>query len=169
MKLWVVLGVALMLAVLPMSAQDEAEPVEGCEAAALADTLAELVEAVREAEDVAGALREVASAAGVAAAACDGLAFDSEKDGMMPVIGPVTIPEGIYRVTLTTEGYYILGLDVLEGECGQGERFRSSLFLISRGDATDGAQVVLNSTGCETLLSISNVTDPWVLDFEKLR
>ena len=169
MKLWVVLAVALMLAVLPVAGQDETETVEGCEAAALADVLAELVEAVREAEDVAGALRAVAVAAGTAAAVCDDLAFSSEEDGLLPVIGPVTIPEGIYRVTVTTEGYFILRSDALEGECGDGQYFTPGIFNLSRGSAVDGAQMVFHSAGCETLLSVSNVTDPWVIGFEKLR
>ncbi len=111
----------------------------------------------------------IRDAASIAAAACSGLTFSSDAEGMMPVIGPVEIPEGIYRVTLVTEGFFIMKIDALDGECGEGSRMSSGAFSVMQDTATNGAQIVVNSEGCEALLSISNVTQPWTLEFEKLR
>lgn len=97
--------------------------------------------------------------------ACTGLTFTSDEYGLLPVIGPVTIPEGIYRVTATTAGFLIARLDLLSGECDT----RGSLFSVSRGEANEGAQAVFNSSGCEVLISVYNVQEAWTLEFEKLR
>ncbi len=161
-----VLALLLMVGAANVLAQDDAP---ACDAAATADVLAGLVEAVRTAESPIEALGAVRDAASIALAACGGLNFSSDVEGMMPVIGPVEIPEGIYRVTVITDGYFIASFDVLDGQCGDGRLFLPGLFIVSAGDATEGAQAVVNSEGCETLISIENVTEDWSLSFEKLR
>ena len=162
----VVLAALLLVSAVSVWAQDDA-PV--CDAAATADMLAGLVEALRTADSPIEAIGAVRDAATEAAAACSGLNFNSDDEGLMPVIGPVEIPEGLYRVTLTTEGYFIMHIDPLSGNCGEGRMFSGSAYNLMAGDAKDGAQVVINSEGCEALFSISNVTKPWTLSFEKLR
>jgi len=97
--------------------------------------------------------------------ACTGLAFSSERDGMQPVIGPVVIPEGIYRVTATTASFMIAHITALQGECGDGY----SLFNVTQGNATNGVQAVFESAGCEALIEVSNTREAWTLEFEKLR
>jgi hypothetical protein len=98
-------------------------------------------------------------------AGCSGLSWNSDDEGMQPVIGPVEIPEGLYRLTATTEGYIIVQHEIIDGECDEDY----ALFAESDGDATDGAQRTFNSAGCEVLITIDNVTEPWTLAFEKLR
>lgn len=164
-------GLFLLVALLAIGAtniwaQDDAP---ACDAAATADVLAELVEALRTAENPIEALGAVRDAASIAAAACSGLNFNSDDEGLMPVIGPIVIPEGLYRVTVTTDGFYILQLEVLDGLCGEGRMLSPYIFGISMGQASNGAQAVITSEGCETLLSVSNVTKSWTLGFEKLR
>lgn len=165
-------GLLLLLVLLAVSAvsvwaqEDEAPE---CDAAATADVLAELVEALRTAENPIEALGAVRDAASLATAACSGLSFNSDDEGLMPVIGPIEIPEGVYRVTLVTEGYFIMKVDALDGACGEGTRMSSNAFNVGRDSATNGAEVVIISEGCEALLSVSNVTKSWTLGFEKLR
>lgn len=165
-NLILVLTALLLMSAVNVWAQDDAPT---CDAAATADVLIELVEALRTADSPIEALGAIRDAASIAAAACSGLNFNSDDEGMMPVIGPVEIPEGLYRATLTTDGYFIMELDPLSGKCGEGSRFSNSIYLIMAGTASDGAQVVINSEGCEALFSISNVNEPWTLSFEKLR
>lgn len=82
------------------------------------------------------------------------------------VLGPVTIPAGIYRATFTTGGYGIVAFTVNEGACGAGRFMTPGLFNESAGDATNGAEAVLTSESCRTLIEISNVQQPWALVFE---
>lgn len=164
-------GLFLLVALLLVGAtniwaQDDAPT---CDAAATADVLAELVEALRTAENTIEALGAVRDAASIAAAACGGLNFTSDDEGLMPVIGPVVIPEGIYRAKLTTNGFFILELTVLDGSCGEGRRSSALVFATSRGEADEGLEVIFNSEGCETLFAISNVSDAWELSFEPLQ
>lgn len=95
------------------------------------------------------------------------LSFSGSND---QVIGPVTIPAGTYRATATTAGFIIVHVDALSGECGEGtgRNLSISLFSASRGQAVNGAEAVLTSRGCSALLSVSNVQQPWTLEFEKI-
>ncbi len=97
---------------------------------------------------------------------CRGLSFSSEIDGSQPVLGPIILEEGVYRATLTTEGFAIINGTELDGDCERELR----LFSIGRGDAANGAQAVINlEDDCEFLLEFSNITDAWAFTIEKLR
>jgi hypothetical protein len=145
-------------------AQEEEVPEE-CQAEAVATTLEELAGQVREEEtsldDVLSDLRALQST-------CAGLSFTSEEEGMQPVLGPISLPEGLFRVTATTGGYMIAELEVLDGDC-EARGMGGMLFLLTAGQGDDGAQELLESQGCEMLLTIGNTNEAWTLDFEKLR
>lgn len=95
---------------------------------------------------------------------CYGLSFSSNEHGLLPVIGPVYIPAGVYRVTATTAGYMIVNVEVLTGECGE----FGSVVNVSQGRATEGAQSVFRSGECEALIEVSNATEDWLLIFERV-
>jgi hypothetical protein len=62
-------------------------------------------------------------------------------------------------------GYFSLQMDVISGTCDYDEY----IFLLSEGDAKNGAQIVLKASDqCQALFTVSNATDPWQLQFEKL-
>lgn len=147
-------------------AQDEA-PAPACDAAAATEDLGALVSGLTEAGDLSVALRGLQGRVSDYVIACGGLTFDSETAGMMPVVGPFDIPTGVYRVTAKTEGYMIAKIEGLEGECG--DYNIGSLFSISKGQASEGAQMVFNTESCRGLLTISNVTEPWTLTFELIQ
>lgn len=114
-------------------------------------------------EDMAGLGREIS----LLDAACRGLSFSSEVDGSQPVLGPMILEEGVYRVTLTTDGFVTVKGTELDGSC---ERDIDLLYNEFEGDAADGSQVVLDlDDDCEVLLEFSNITDDWTMTFEKLR
>lgn len=92
---------------------------------------------------------------------CLGLDFEGTAE---IVTDSVYIPAGIYRVTVTTEGYFIMHETVLSGSC----KFSRLGLNVSAGDATQGAQALFNSDGCTLLWEISNVTAPYTVSFEKM-
>lgn len=146
-----------------------AQGSEECDYTALAQRLAEASEGLEGSEDPAGDVSALQAELSSFSAACSGLAFDSETEGLQPVIGPVEIPEGLYRLVVTTPGYYIMDIEPLEGECGPRGGFSTNVLNISRDTATEGAEALVESSGCEALLVIDNVTDAWRVSFEKIR
>lgn len=93
------------------------------------------------------------------------LKFNSSDEGLMPVLGPYRIPSGTYRVTVTTKGFFIAGIETLNGSCDAGFM---GLFNLMQGQASAGASAILKSNNCSLLIPLSNVTDSWALNFEKV-
>jgi hypothetical protein len=163
----VVITTVLLIAALPAIAQDAVDFCDEDRYDEIADELQLLVDEFRESDTPADALRQIEELVSTVRTECYGLTFTSEQEGMQPVIGPVSIPEGLYRATATTTGFMIAEVDPLEGQCSA--RGFGSLFNLSRDTAIDGAQAVFESSGCEALIAISNTREPWTLKFEKLR
>lgn len=92
-------------------------------------------------------------------AACDGLFFKGTGN---KAIGPITLDSGTYQVHLVTSGYFILDLKVISGTCSSNGD-TTSVFIITGGQATDGADITLDSNGCRVLLLPSNISAPWTL------
>jgi hypothetical protein len=93
--------------------------------------------------------------------ACLGLDFEGSD---ATVTDPVYVPAGIYRVAATTEGYMTVLPTILEGDCGS-----DFYFILSAGEATEGAQAVFQSEGCSLIWEVSNVTEPFEVTFEKIK
>jgi len=95
---------------------------------------------------------------------CIGMKFSGEN---AKLLGPIELPAGLYRVTLTTNGYFIAKLEIIDGDCsGTG---LGALYGIFEGQASDGSETLIKSSGCTTLIDTSNVTDPWTLTIEPLQ
>lgn len=159
----------ILLVVLVGAVQAQDEEAEACDYAALAAQLTEVSEGLEASDDPAVELMALQAEIASFQASCNGLTFTSEEEGLLPVIGPIEIPEGLYRVTVVTDGYFILDVEPLEGECGPRGGYTTNIMGVSRDEAVEGAEALAESTGCEALLVIENVTDPWVLTFEKIR
>lgn len=98
---------------------------------------------------------------------CRGLHFNSEEEGMEPLIGPVSFADGLWRVTFTTEGYGAVKIETLGGTC---ESDYGVLFNASPGAADKGAQAVFKtSEGCEALIGLENTNEVWDLAFELVK
>ena len=151
------LVIIMLFTFIPGAAAQEEEPA--CDPAALATTYTEQLATAETLEDLAAVQNLIASDV----AACAGLAFEGTSG---VVIGPIDIPEGVYKVVVVTEGYFIATEIVLEGEC----EFAGFMGInISSGGASEGTEVVFQSSGCEALLETSNVTAPWTLEFQKIK
>jgi hypothetical protein len=161
---WIVGLVVVLMAVFLVGAQADGE---SCDAGQIAEDLALLVDEVVVADDVSAALLAVHEATLAARMACGGMVFSSAVDGMQPVLGPLTLDEGVYIVTTTTGDYLISETTVLSGECkdyNMGAGYSS-------GDASDGAQEVweIPDGGCSVLINITLVDEEWQMVVEKVR
>lgn len=159
------LVVLLILVVsISITAQEET-PEATCDYAPMIETLALAQSLLEESDDPAQVLRSLKVDISLFEASCSALSFSSEIEGLQPVIGPVEIPEGVYRAIATTEAAMIVQVDAIEGEC-EGRGF-GSLFNLSGGQGVDGAESLFISEGCTAFISISNTREPWTLVFEK--
>lgn len=166
LKSIIAFSVPFFLISLVIVAQEET-PTE-CDYDAMGERLVEVSEGLAVSDDPAAALRELQAELSAFDAACSGLSFSSEEYGLQPAIGPFTIPAGVYRITATTGGYMITEYTALDG-CEDGD-LRDGRFLVSSGEADDGAQVALRlDDDCEVLMVVSNTTESWTIEFEKLR
>lgn len=156
--------VIVLTSILPAIAQDvvgECAPEEL--AASISDRLAE---APGDREALTDMLRSIAGEIAANDAACSGLSFEGNAPA---VVGPVDIPEGIYRVTVTTGDLFIMGMLPLEGTCGSRAETddESNIFILA--EAQTGADALVYSEGCSALLDVESAIDPWALTFEKVR
>lgn len=142
-----------------------------CNPADMTETLQEALDAIPTDEDSAAFVDGLAKLSSIVQnyqVTCSGLAWSSEELGMQPVIGPVEIPVGNYRIRFSTQGYGIVELDVTDGSCnvGMGSRI---VFNVMEGQASPpGAQKVLESEGCTALMTLSNTRQSWELSLEQL-
>lgn len=84
------------------------------------------------------------------------------------VLGPISLPDGIYRARVTTDGFYIATLQVISGECGVGTSFLiPHVFNLTQGQAR-GAEAIIRSSGCTTYIETSNITTGWTLEISKI-
>jgi hypothetical protein len=150
----------LTLIATPLSAQD----ATNCDApvidAAITDLRALLDTAA--ADSSIEPLIEAKGRIAVLEAACSGLSFEGTT---AKVIGPFELEAGLYRVTADTEGFFIADLNVIDGSCEAGVM---GMFLLMNGDASGGAETLVESEGCTTLVTLDNITDPWTLTFERI-
>ena len=113
-------------------------------------------------------LRVIANEIALLDAKCNGLSFEGTSQ---VVLGPVEVPEGIYRVTVNTPGFVIVRITPIEGTCGQrsDDDRDYTMFSESQGEASP-AQTVFQSAGCSILIEFDNLSDPeWTLTFEKVQ
>lgn len=91
---------------------------------------------------------------------CTGMVLSGEPEAgkAVVVLGPISIPDGIYRVTLTTDEFFILGATELSGDC----RLH---FAESDGDASAGTEQIYEyDDDCTMLLEIE-AEAPWEIRF----
>lgn len=85
------------------------------------------------------------------------------------VYDPMRFPQGFYRVSVTTDGYFILRGYIIQGKCADIEPTNSLVLLnITRGEASNGAQALLLSGQCTIIWETSNVSEPYELTFEMI-
>jgi hypothetical protein len=165
---------ALLLSVTSiLSAQDASKPEFSCDLPTLqkaidvyVSELGKLVDSKEtDTTKISDTLQEMANTANIMRATCDGYVFEGKKQ---TVLGPIEFPAGVYKAVAKTTGNMFAILTPTDGECGQGPGHSSNLFLISEGDATDGAETVFSSNGCTVLIEVSEIQADWSLSFERV-
>lgn len=97
----------------------------------------------------------------------DSYSFNSDNEGLQPVLGPISILKGHYIVTATTEGYMIVDSKILSGECGSDLSY--SLIGISAGEGAKGAQNVFEvESDCLVLFDVGLSDEDWTLEIERV-
>lgn len=95
-------------------------------------------------------------------AQCLGLTFSGTTD---TVHGPLYVPEGIYRVSVTTLKSFDMELLVLDGDCGDGR----GVFWTDFYDGEFTVETVFESKGCSALFETHEYGGPYTVTFEKIR
>lgn len=87
------------------------------------------------------------------------LAWEGTNDR---VIGPVSIPAGTYRATVSTDSWFVNAeLDVQSGSCG--DRFLPFMLML----ASDGDEALFESEGCTTLIGVEAAGD-WRIELNPM-
>lgn len=95
---------------------------------------------------------------------CSGLSLSGEpvSGKQSVVLGPYAIPDGLYRLTMTSSEQIRITADKLAGKCG------TISFSAKTGEATNGTEdTVKFSENCQFVLTI-DAAGPWALVFEPL-
>ncbi len=96
-----------------------------------------------------------------------GFVTNSIEMGLQPVLGPLTLTDGVYIFTATTDGFMRVSPQSLSGDCGLD--LSVSIFNLSSGEASQGAQSVVEvERDCDVLLEIGNTREYWQLEINKL-
>lgn len=118
--------------------------------------------------DWLGAAREMRETLARVEANCRGLHFTSEDEGMKAVIGPVTFPDGVWKLAMEQDGMIAtVKLTDLAGTCYD---FISNVLTVSGDTAGNPAEVVVKLKGCEALIEVESVGGKgWDLMFEPIK
>lgn len=109
-------------------------------------------------------LAVIAEKAGQVQANCLGLYWEGTGD---KVVGPITLTSGAFRAILKTSGYGNGKFELLTGSCSSGD-IMGMWFLTAPGQASEGSEALIKSSGCTALITLGHVTAPWTLEIEQL-
>jgi len=84
------------------------------------------------------------------------------------LVGPVTLPTGLFRARVTTTGFFIAHLQVISGDCGDGLYDSAYLFNLMDGEASSGAETTIVSMGCTAYIQTANVTATWRIEITQI-
>lgn len=85
------------------------------------------------------------------------------------MIGPIELPEGIYKAVADTTGFLSATITAIDGDCHQGAGDFGSPMLYMLTDKASNAQTVINSKGCTALIEVTVVSAEWSLRIEKIK
>ena len=170
----VVFATIMLYSITPLSAQGEQL---ACDLPTLQKAIDVNIDALGKLNDgketdvkkISDTLQKMANTANIMRAACDGLVFSGSGQKLL---GPIEIPAGTYRATMTTpsDGYVGAEITVTDGACGSGSAsdMGTLLFNSAGGDAKDGIESLFTSTGCTLLIQLTVDESKWDIKFERL-
>jgi len=123
------------------------------------DNIVQLLAQGKE-EDASELLNELHEAVVQARAVLTGLKFAGDANTLTD---PFMLPEGVYRVHFTTEGFGAVETIVLSGADRE-----SILFNVFGGNAAEGTSTVYRSKGGRIMIQFSNISAAYKLLFERI-
>lgn len=170
MRTLIFLLLAVLLAGMPAAAQDGQIVTEGgCTPDGVRQGMQDVFDTFspENADDVLEFLRTIRNTATMAEVHCTGNTFSSERNGEQPVLGPIYLASGVWRVRVVTDGYMIADIETLTGTC-ENTAF-GTLYNITAGRAATGAERLIRSTECVMLLTVGNTNQAWELELEQIQ
>ncbi len=98
--------------------------------------------------------------------ACSGMSFHSRSETL---IGPVSLPRGLYKTTLITTGSFTAEIKLIQGGCSTNGINDTILYNLEPGEATISSEALLISFDCELVIQVGKVTSPWQLTITPLK
>lgn len=159
----------MLMGALPMvKAQDGLEPPDSanCPKEAIAEQAAILLESIAEgSETLVSDILQFNTFAETVHFFCAGFTLrgDVVEGKSSYTVGPLVIPAGVYRATLTAEDTFIMGLTKVDGSCPLVS------LILTEGQATNGAEDVVSvRETCTAILDV-NAQGPWEWVLEPLQ
>lgn len=91
--------------------------------------------------------------------------FNSVDDGQRPVLGPIALPQGLYRISVVTNDYIRLAPTTVVGDCGYD--FQVKALNLRSGVASSGIQSLYEATSdCEVVFEIELIKGDWTIYVE---
>lgn len=166
---FVLCALTVFASVLPLSAQDASSACTqdnvNLAIAAVAKS-AQDAQAAKDAKSAVDILAETSAKVTALQADCSGLSFAGKTN---TVIGPIELPQGIYKAIADTTGFLSATITAVDGTCHQGAGDFGSPMLYMLTDKASNAQSVINSKGCTALIEVTTVQAEWSLRIEKIK
>lgn len=162
-KLIVLLIVVVSVFIAVRSTSALAQTAPKCDTAAVF-TQANALKSTGDAKKDIATLLKLSAAIDAQNIACNGFTFSAKVRKVFPSF---ELPKGVYKMTAATNGFIILDLNPLSGECGEGQYFDTSIFNES---ASPNAkyEALIYSNGCKAIITTDNTSAPYVITIEPL-
>ena len=162
-----VLGI--MITIVPVTAQDQSSACTKDSVNLAIAAVAKSAQDAQAASDPKAAVDLLAAASATITALqaeCNDLSFSGNTNS---VIGPIDLPDGLYKAITDTTGFLSATITAVDGDCHQGAGDFGSPMLYMLTDKASNAQSVINSKGCTALIEITVVQAEWTLRIEKIK
>lgn len=91
--------------------------------------------------------------------------FNNMDDGQRPVLGPIALPQGLYRIRVITDDAIRLAPTTVSGDCGFDFKIKS--MNLKTGVASSGIQSIYEAkSDCEVVFEIELIEGDWTIYIE---
>ena len=159
----------IIVGVWPSSAQDAAGSCTQDSVNLAIAAIAKSAQDAQAAKDPKAAVEILAAASAKITALqsdCNGLSFSGNTNS---VIGPIELPDGIYKSIVDTTGFLSATIPAVDGDCHHGAVPFGSPMLYMVTDKASNAQSVISSKGWTALIEVTTVQAEWSLRIEKIK
>jgi hypothetical protein len=157
------LVLALLIIVIP-AIKATAQNPQKCDLKPAQNLIADFKATGDNSQDLA-ALLKISKTISAANIACSGYALSGKS---AKIAGPYDLKEGLYLVSIRSEGGLAMTGKVLDGDCGQGTGSTNAFFEIMTKGRGLMESVVRSGGDCKLLVDIGLTFSPWMLTIEPI-